>query len=163
MPEAVVVAAARTPAGCAFKGELKGIRPDELAVVAVRPLEQVPELDPAKIDDLHLGGAEPQGEHGGNLARRVAVQPDTVPAATVNRFRSSSLQTIRMALHAIRVGEGDVVVSTGVECVSRYRQFGSVGADPELNGLRTLDAHLGVETMCVGGGQGMALVLERLS
>ncbi|KFF98902.1 acetyl-CoA acetyltransferase [Streptomyces scabiei] len=134
MPEAVVVAAARTPVGRAFKGSLKDMRPDDLAAIAVRAaLEQVPELDPAQIDDLHLGCAEPQGEHGGNIARRVAVQLglDTVPGTTVNRFCSSSLQTTRMALHAIRAGEGHVFVSAGVECVSRYRGFTSAGADPE--------------------------------
>ncbi|MEU1268269.1 acetyl-CoA C-acetyltransferase [Streptomyces sp. NPDC005799] len=134
MPEAVVVAAARTPIGRAFKGSLKDMRPDDLAVAAVRAaLEQVPELDPALIDDLHLGCADPQGEHGGNIARRVAVQLglDMVPGTTVNRFCSSSLQTTRMALHAIRAGEGDVFVSAGVECVSRYRQFTSAGTDPE--------------------------------
>ncbi|MGW0948017.1 acetyl-CoA C-acetyltransferase [Streptomyces sp. NPDC002623] len=134
MPEAVVVAAARTPIGRAFKGSLKDMRPDDLAATAVRAaLEQVPELDPAAIDDLHLGCAEPQGEHGGNIARRVAVQLglDTVPGTTVTRFCSSSLQTTRMAFHAIKSGEGHVFVSAGVECVSRYRQFTSVGADPE--------------------------------
>lgn len=134
MPEAVVVATSRTPIGRAFKGSLKDMRPDDLAACAVRAaLDQVPELDPGHIDDLHLGCAEPQGEHGGNIARRVAVQLglDTVPGTTVNRFCSSSLQTARMAFHAVRAGEGHAFVSAGVECVSRYPRFTAIGADPE--------------------------------
>lgn len=134
MPEAVVVAAARTPIGRAFKGSLKDVRPDDLAVTAVRAaLDQLPGLDPTQIDDLHLGCAEPSGEHGANIARRVAVQLglDEVPGTTVNRFCSSSLQTARMAFHAIKAGEGHVFVSAGVECVSRYRHFGPTGADAD--------------------------------
>ncbi|MDH6437007.1 acetyl-CoA C-acetyltransferase [Streptomyces sp. SAI-144] len=134
MPEAVVVAAARTPIGRAFKGSLKDVRPDDLAVTAVRAaLGQLPGLDPTQIDDLHLGCAEPSGEHGANIARRVAVQLglDEVPGTTVNRFCSSSLQTARMAFHAIKAGEGHVFVSAGVECVSRYRHFGPTGADAD--------------------------------
>ncbi|MGP4051781.1 acetyl-CoA C-acetyltransferase [Streptomyces sp. 2A115] len=134
MPKAVVVAAARTPIGRAFKGSLKDVRPDDLAVTAVRAaLDQLPGLDPTQIDDLHLGCAEPSGEHGANIARRVAVQLglDEVPGTTVNRFCSSSLQTARMAFHAIKAGEGHVFVSAGVECVSRYRHFGPTGADAD--------------------------------
>jgi acetyl-CoA C-acetyltransferase len=134
MPEAVVVAAARTPIGRAFKGSLKDVRPDDLAVTAVRAaLDQLPGLDPTQIDDLHLGCAEPSGEHGANIARRVAVQLglDEVPGTTVNRFCSSSLQTARMAFHAIKAGEGHVFVSAGVECVSRYQHFGPTGADSD--------------------------------
>ncbi|GAA2417310.1 acetyl-CoA C-acetyltransferase [Streptomyces coeruleofuscus] len=134
MPEAVVVAAARTPIGRAFKGSLKDVRPDDLAVTAVRAaLDQLPGLDPTEIDDLHLGCAEPSGEHGANIARRVAVQLglDEVPGTTVNRFCSSSLQTARMAFHAIKAGEGHVFVSAGVECVSRYQHFGPTGADAD--------------------------------
>ena len=134
MPEAVVVAAARTPIGRAFKGSLKDVRPDDLAVTAVRAaLDQLPGLDPTQIDDLHLGCAEPSGEHGANIARRVAVQLglDEVPGTTVNRFCSSSLQTARMAFHAVKAGEGHVFVSAGVECVSRYRHFGPTGADAD--------------------------------
>ena len=84
------------------------------------------------LDDLYLGCAEPRDEHGGNMARRVAVQLglDNVPAATVNRFCASSVQTARMAFHAIKAGEGHAFVSAGVECVSRYRGFGSAGVDP---------------------------------
>ncbi len=132
MPEAVIVAAARTPIGRAVKGSLKDVRPDDLAAgVVAAALGQVPAFDPATLDDLYLGCAEPRDEHGGNLARRVAVQLglDGVPAATVNRFCASSVQTARMAFHAIRAGEGEAFVSAGVECVSRYSGFGSAGVD----------------------------------
>ena len=89
-------------------------------------------MNPAELDDLYVGCAEPRDEHGGNLARRIAVQLglDGVPAATVNRFCASSVQTARMAFHAIKAGEGHAFVSAGVECVSRYRGFGSAGVDP---------------------------------
>lgn len=133
MAEAVIVAATRSPIGRARKGSLVDVRPDDLAAMTIKAaLDQVPALDPATLDDLHLGCAEPHDEHGGNLARRVAVQLglDAVPATTVNRFCASSVQTARMAHHAIRAGEGDAFVSAGVECVSRYRSFGSAGVDP---------------------------------
>jgi acetyl-CoA C-acetyltransferase len=131
--DAVIVAATRTPIGRAVKGSLAGVRPDDLAAgVIAAALSTVPALDPATLDDIYLGCAEPRDEHGGNLARRVAVQLglDTVPAATINRFCASSVQTARMATHAIWAGEGDAFVSAGVECVSRYRGFGSAGVDP---------------------------------
>jgi acetyl-CoA C-acetyltransferase len=131
MPEAVIVATARTPIGRAFKGSLKDVRPDDLAVTAVRAaLDKVPALDPDQLDDLMLGCAEPEGEQGVNLARRVAVQLgfDGLPGTTVNRFCASSVQTSRMAFHAIRAGEGDAFVSAGVECVSRYPAFTGAGA-----------------------------------
>ncbi|RZT83979.1 acetyl-CoA C-acetyltransferase [Pseudonocardia sediminis] len=123
MPEAVIVAAARSPIGRANKGSLAGMRPDDLTVQMVRAaLAQVPELDPTEIDDLMLGCGLPGGEQGNNLARIVAVQLgyDTVPGTTITRYCSSSLQTTRMALHAIKAGEGDVFVSAGVETVSRF-------------------------------------------
>lgn len=126
MPEAVIVAATRSPIGRAFKGSLTEVRPDDLAAQMVTAaLAQVPELDPREIDDFYLGCAEPWGEHGSNMARVVAVLAgmDHLPGATVNRFCSSSLQTTRMAMHAIKAGEGDVFVSGGVECVSRYADF----------------------------------------
>jgi acetyl-CoA C-acetyltransferase len=122
MPEAVIVATARSPIGRAFKGSLASIRPDDLTVQMVRAaLARVPELDPADIDDLILGCGLPGGEQGFNLARVVAVLLgyDNVPGTTVNRYCSSSLQTTRMAFHAIKAGEGDVFISAGVECVSR--------------------------------------------
>ncbi len=130
MPEAVVVAATRSPIGRAFKGSLKDVRPDDLAATIVRAaLDKVPELSAADIDDLYLGCAEPWGEHGSNMARVVAVLLgyDHLPGATVNRFCSSSVQTTRMAFHAIKAGEGEVFVSAGVECVSRYKGFAGAG------------------------------------
>ncbi|MFL1379230.1 MULTISPECIES: acetyl-CoA C-acetyltransferase [unclassified Nocardiopsis] len=123
MPEAVIVATARSPIGRAFKGSLKDIRPDDLAAQVIgAALAKVPQLDPSSIDDLMLGCGLPGGEQGFNMARVVAVQLglDTVPGATVTRYCSSSLQTTRMALHAIRAGEGDVFISAGVETVSRF-------------------------------------------
>ena len=134
MPEAVVVAATRSPIGRAFKGSLKDVRPDDLAATIVRAaLDKVPELSPADIDDLYLGCAEPWGEHGANMARVVAVLlgHDHLPGATVNRFCSSSVQTTRMAFHAIKAGEGEVFVSAGVECVSRYKGFVGAGQAKE--------------------------------
>jgi acetyl-CoA C-acetyltransferase len=122
MPEAVIVATARSPIGRAFRGALKEIRPDDLAVQMVRAaLGKVPQLDPADIDDLILGCGLPGGEQGFNMARVVAVLLgyDGLPGTTVNRYCSSSLQTTRMAYHAIKAGEGDVFISAGVECVSR--------------------------------------------
>jgi acetyl-CoA C-acetyltransferase len=122
MPEAVIVATARSPIGRAFKGSLASIRPDDLAAQMVRAaLAKVPELNPADIDDLILGCGLPGGEQGFNMARVVAVLLgyDKLPGTTVNRYCSSSLQTTRMAFHAIKAGEGDVFISAGVECVSR--------------------------------------------
>lgn len=123
MPEAVIVSTARSPIGRAGKGSLKDIRPDDLAVQMVRAaLAKVPELDEAEVVDLMLGVGQPAGESGNNLARAVAVLSglDHVPGVTVNRYCSSSLQTTRMAFHAIKAGEGHAFISTGVETVSRY-------------------------------------------
>jgi acetyl-CoA C-acetyltransferase len=123
MPEAVIVAAARSPIGRAGKGSLRELRADDLAAAMVRAaLAQVPELAPEQIDDLVLGCAQPAGEQGYGLARVVAVALglDGVPGTTVQRYCASSLQSTRMALHAIRAGEGSVFVSAGVEMVSRY-------------------------------------------
>ncbi|RMI30508.1 acetyl-CoA C-acetyltransferase [Nocardia stercoris] len=123
MPEAVIVSVARSPIGRAGKGSLKEMRPDDLAAQIVRAaLDKVPALDPNTIDDLMLGVGQPAGESGFNLGRVVAVLAglDRVPGTTVNRYCSSSLQTTRMALHAIRAEEGEVFVSAGVETVSRY-------------------------------------------
>jgi acetyl-CoA C-acetyltransferase len=123
MPEAVIVSAARSPIGRAGKGSLKQMRPDELATQMVRTaLDGVPELDPAEITDLILGTGNPAGEGGNNLGRAVAVLSgmDHVPGVTVNRYCSSSLQTTRMAFHAIKAGEGHAFISAGVETVSRY-------------------------------------------
>jgi acetyl-CoA C-acetyltransferase len=122
MPEAVIVATARSPIGRAFKGSLTSIRPDDLLTQIVSAaLAKVPALDPGSIDDLIVGCGLPGGEQGFNIARVVAVLLgyDTLPGTTVNRYCSSSLQTTRMAYHAIKAGEGDVFISAGVECVSR--------------------------------------------
>jgi acetyl-CoA C-acetyltransferase len=122
MPEAVIVATARSPIGRAGKGSLTSIRPDDLAVQMVSAaLAKVPQLDPADVGDLILGCGLPGGEQGFNMARVVAVLlgHDHLPGTTVNRYCSSSLQTTRMAFHAIKAGEGDVYISAGVECVSR--------------------------------------------
>ena len=123
MPEAVIVSYARSPIGRAHKGSLVGIRSDDLAAQMVKAaLDQVPSLDPTQIDDLMLGNGLPGGEQGFNMARVVSVLAgmDTVPGTTVNRYCSSSLQTSRMAMHAIKAGEGDVFISAGVETVSNF-------------------------------------------
>ncbi|KDN83209.1 acetyl-CoA C-acetyltransferase [Kitasatospora cheerisanensis] len=138
MPEAVIVSAARSPIGRAFKGSLKDIRPDDLtAQIIGAALAKVPELDPRQIDDLMLGCGLPGGEQGHNLARIVAVQMgmDYLPGATITRYCSSSLQTTRMALHAIKAGEGDVFVSAGVETVSRSVHGTSDGMPGTMNPL----------------------------
>ncbi|MBK9725710.1 MAG: acetyl-CoA C-acetyltransferase [Actinomycetales bacterium] len=130
MTEAVIVAAARTPIGRAFKGSLKDIRPDDLSVQVIQAaMAQVPNLDPALVEDLYWGCAEPSGKHGSNMARVIAVLAgwDHVPASTVNRFCASSVQTTRMAFHAIKAGEGHVFVSGGVECVSQYTNWAGAG------------------------------------
>jgi acetyl-CoA C-acetyltransferase len=123
MPEAVIVATGRTPIGRAFKGSLVDMRPDDLTALVVRTvLAKLPELDPQSVEDLIVGCGQPAGESGFNIARVAALLaglPD-VPGVTVNRYCSSSLQTIRMAAHAIRAGEGDVFVAAGVETVSRF-------------------------------------------
>jgi acetyl-CoA C-acetyltransferase len=130
MSEAVIVSTARSPIGRAFKGSLKDVRPDDLAATIVTAaLAKIPGLDPKLLQDLFLGCAEPSGEQGTNLARVVAVLAghDHLPGATINRFCSSSAQTTRMAFHAIKAGEGDIFVSAGVECVSRYGDFAGAG------------------------------------
>jgi acetyl-CoA C-acetyltransferase len=122
MPEAVIVAAGRSPIGRAFKGHLVDVRPDDLAAhVATKVLGQVPQLEPEMIDDLMCGCGLPGGEQGFNLGRAVSIlaRLDT-PGTTVTRYCASSLQTTRMAYHAIKAGEGDAFLSVGVECVSRY-------------------------------------------
>jgi acetyl-CoA C-acetyltransferase len=123
MPEAVIVAAARTPIGRAKKGSLVDARPDDLAAFAIRAaLDQTPELDRGEIVDVMIGCGFPEQKQGMNLARRAALLaglPHDVPGTTVNRFCASSLQTIRMAFHAIRAGEGDAFVAGGVESISQ--------------------------------------------
>jgi acetyl-CoA C-acetyltransferase len=135
MPEAVIVATARSPIGRARKGSLTTIRPDDLAGQMVRAaLDKVPALDPHDIDDLMMGCGQPAGEAGNNVARVVAVNLgyDFLPGTTVQRYCSSSLQTTRMAFHAIKAGEGDVFVSAGVETVSRFDR-GSADGWPDTH------------------------------
>jgi acetyl-CoA C-acetyltransferase len=127
MPDAVIVSAARSPIGRANKGSLRDLRPDDLAALITRAaLDKIPALDPNTIDDFMLGCGLPGGEAGSNMGRNVPVLLgyDKVPGTTITRYCSSSVQTTRMAFHAIRAGEGEVYVSAGVEAVSRYR-FGT--------------------------------------
>ena len=129
MPEAVIVATARTPIGRANKGSLTECRPDDLSAHIIKAvLDKVPSLDPETVEDVIWGCGQPGGEAGYNVARVAAILAGLadVPGVTVNRYCSSSLQTIRMAAHAIRAGEGDVFISAGVEAVSRY-QYGAAG------------------------------------
>ena len=204
MADAVIVAAARSPIGRAFKGSLKDLRPDNLTATIVRAaLDKVPQLDPSDVDDLMLGCGLPGGEAGFNMARVAAVLLgyDHLPGTTLTRYCASSLQTTRMAMHAIKAGEGQVFLSAGVETVSRHvkgssdslpdtmnplfgdarartataakggaialgHPFGMTGARITatlLNGLVTRDETVGLETMCIGGGQGMAMIVERLN
>ncbi len=133
MPEAVIVATGRTPIGRAFKGSLVDMRPDDLAALAIsHVISKVPQLDPNQIDDLMLGCGQPAGEAGVNIARVAAILAGLpqVPGVTVNRYCSSSLQTIRMASHAIKAGEGDAFIAAGVETVSRF-QFGMADSGPQ--------------------------------
>ena len=128
--DAVIVATARSPIGRAVKGSLRELRPDDLAATIVQAaLDKVPQLDPATLDDLMLGCGLPGGEQGFNMARVVATKLglDGLPGATVTRYCSSSLQTSRMAFHAIKAGEGDIFVSAGVETVSRFARGSSDG------------------------------------
>jgi acetyl-CoA C-acetyltransferase len=122
MPEAVIVAAGRSPIGRAFKGSLVDLRPDDLAATVVsRVLDTLPQLDRREVNDLILGCGLPGGEAGFNMGRAVSILAHLdVPGTTITRYCSSSLQTTRMAFHAIRSGEGDTFVSAGVECVSRF-------------------------------------------
>src|SRR6266436_1503066 len=128
MTEVVIVATARSPIGRAGKGSLTSIRPDDLtAQIVAAALAKVPQLDPADIGDLMLGCGLPGGEQGFNMARVVAIMLgyDHLPGTTITRYCSSSLQTTRMAFHAIKAGEGDAFLSAGVECVSRYAKGSS--------------------------------------
>ena len=151
MTEAVIVATARSPIGRANKGSLTSIRPDDLTAQIIDALlAKVPGLDPALVEDLILGCGQPAGESGFNIARVVAILAglDDVPGVTVNRYCSSSLQTIRMAAHAIKAGEGDIFIAAGVETVSRYGAGFSDSAPNDVfkeAGLRTLERS--------GGGQ----------
>src|SRR5690349_23995178 len=138
MPEAVIVSTARSPIGRAVKGSLKDMRPDDLTAQMVRAaLDKVPALDEADIVDLMVGCGQPAGESGYNIGRNVSVLlgMDHVPGTTVNRYCSSSLQTTRMAFHALKAGEGDVFISAGVETVSRFGVGAADGAPDSKNAL----------------------------
>jgi acetyl-CoA C-acetyltransferase len=132
MPDAVIVATGRTPIGRAFKGSLKDCRPDDLAALALKEVVgKVPQLDPAEIEDVIMGCGQPGGESGFNIARVAALLAGfDVPGITVNRYCSSSLNSIRIAAHAIMAGEGDVFVAAGVETSSRF-QFGMADDGPK--------------------------------
>jgi acetyl-CoA C-acetyltransferase len=122
MPEPVIVALGRSPIGRAMKGSLVNIRPDDLAASVVNQvLDRLPQLDRDTIEDLICGCGLPGGEQGFNLGRVISILTRVnAPGTTVTRYCASSLQTTRMAAHAIRAGEGDVFLSVGVECVSRF-------------------------------------------
>ncbi len=138
MPEAVIVATARSPIGRAAKGSLRELRPDDLAATIIdAALAKVPQLDRTLVEDLYLGCGLPGGEQGFNMARVVAtlLGLDGLPGATVTRYCASSLQTTRMAFHAIKAGEGDVFVSAGVEMVSRYARGNSDALPAEAQAL----------------------------
>ena len=155
MAEAVIVATARSPIGRAFKGSLKDLRPDDLTVQMVRAaLDKVPELDPHDITDLMLGCGLPGGESGWNMGRNVAVLLgyDHLPGTTITRYCSSSLQTTRMAFHAIKAGEGDVYISAGVETVSRFGSGTSDSGEGIKNPLFT-EASARTEARAQGGAE----------
>ena len=135
MNEAVIVATARSPIGRAVKGSLVDLRPDDMSAQIVRALmDKVPEVSGDHVEDLIMGSGQPAGEAGFNVGRVVSVLAglEQVPGVTVNRYCSSSLQTIRMAAHAIRSGEGDCFIAAGVEAVSRY---GSGASDTAPNAI----------------------------
>ncbi|AQA24998.1 acetyl-CoA C-acetyltransferase [Rhodococcus oryzae] len=153
MPEAVIVSAVRSPIGRAGKGSLKDIRPDDLAAQMVAAaLAKIPELDPADIDDLMMGCGQPGGQSGYNIAKVVAtaIGYDFLPGVTVNRYCSSSLQTTRMAMHAIRAGEGDVFISAGVESVSSFTT-GTADGWPNTKNALYADAQARTELAAQGG------------
>jgi len=153
MPEAVIVSATRSPIGRANKGSLKDMRPDDLTAAMVRAaLDKIPELDPKDIDDLYLGCGLPGGEMGFNMGRIVSVLLgyDHLPGATITRYCSSSVQTTRMAFHAIKAGEGDVFISAGVETVSRFRK-GTSDHLPDTQNPLFAEATARTEDMAKGG------------
>ncbi|EHI14360.1 acetyl-CoA C-acetyltransferase [Mycolicibacterium thermoresistibile] len=153
MPEAVIVSTARSPIGRANKGSLVDMRPDDLAAQMVRAaLDKVPQLDPRDIDDLIMGCGQPAGEAGNNIARVVAVQLgyDFLPGTTVNRYCSSSLQTSRMAFHAIKAGEGHAFISAGVETVSRFGK-GTADGWPDTKNPKFAEAMKRTEQAAAGG------------
>lgn len=135
MPEAVIVSTARSPIGRAFKGSLAGVRPDDLAATIIKAaMDKVPELTPEMIEDVHLGCGLPGGEQGFNMARVVTTLLGwETPGTTLTRYCASSLQTTRMAFHAIKAGEGDAFISAGVETVSRFVKGSSDSLEGTMN------------------------------
>ena len=152
MPEAVIVSAARTPIGRANKGSLKEFRPDDLSAFIIRAaLDKIPALDPSTIDDLILGCGLPGGEAGNNMGRVVSTLLGyEIPGTTITRYCSSSVQTSRMAFHAIKAGEGDAFISAGVETVSRF-QFGTSDHIPNTRNPLFDDAAKRTEEYAAGG------------
>src|SRR5918911_166251 len=138
MPNAVIVDAVRTPIGRAAKGSLKDVRADDLAAVPLAALvERNPQVEFAETNDLMMGCGFQMGEQGYNIGRNAALLAGIdhhVPATSVNRFCASSLQTIRMAFHAIRAGEGDQYVAAGVEAISRFPSHPPFDPHPQLDG-----------------------------
>jgi acetyl-CoA C-acetyltransferase len=138
MPEAVIVDAIRTPIGRAVKGSLKTVRADDLAAIPLKALiERNPQLDQSTIGDVMMGCGYGEGEAGYNIGRLASLLAGIdyhVPGCTVNRFCASSLQTTRMAFHAIKVGEGDTYIAAGVEAVSRAGQGAPFEFHPKLDG-----------------------------
>src|SRR6476620_11094359 len=153
MPEAVIVSAARSPIGRAFKGSLVDVRLDDLTATIVRTArDKIPELDPRDIDDLYLGCGLPGGESGFNMGRIVSVLLgyDHLPGATLTRYCSSPVQTTRMAFHAIKAGEGDVFISAGVETVSRFAK-GNSDSLPDTHNPVFADAEGRTQELAQGG------------
>ena len=158
MPEAVIVSTARSPIGRAGRGSLRDVRPDDLAAQMIATaLDRVPALDRHTVDDVYLGCGLPGGESGFNMARIVNVinEMDDVPGATVTRYCASSVQTTRMAFHAIKAGEGDVFVSAGVETVSRFTQ-GSSDSWPDTRNAFFADAVARTQERAEQGSGGQA-------
>ncbi|MFS3127851.1 acetyl-CoA C-acetyltransferase [Nocardioides sp. Bht2] len=154
MPEAVIVSLARSPIGRANKGSLKDIRPDDLAATIIKAaLDKIPALDPNTVDDLYLGNGLPGGESGFNMAKIVNTinNMDAVPGATVTRYCASSVQTTRMAFHAIKAGEGDIFISAGVEAVSRFKN-GTSDHIPNTKNPLFADAMARTEANAKGDG-----------
>ncbi|MDI6911633.1 acetyl-CoA C-acetyltransferase [Nocardioides sp.] len=153
MPEAVIVSVARSPIGRANKGSLKDLRPDDLSAFIIKTaLDKVEGLDPHAVDDVYLGCGLPGGESGNNMARIVNVlnDMDDVPGATITRYCASSVQTTRMAFHAIKAGEGDIFISAGVEMVSRFAK-GTSDHWPDTQNPRYDEAMARTEKTAEGG------------
>ncbi len=152
MPEAVIVSAARSPIGRANKGSLKDFRPDDLSALIIKAaLDKVPELDPKDVVDLLLGCGLPGGESGSNMARVVTTLLGyEIPGATITRYCSSSVQTSRMAFHAIKAGEGDIFISAGVETVSRFAK-GTSDHLPDTRNPLFEDAQKRTDELALGG------------